>query len=158
MNLRFTNSFALALAALFLCSCVGKPYYGRKVVERRGVLICGVHGIPVEEQHGFQYRGGVSGTPADEFAARRYPNTLQAGFSYSKLSDSFPHMRYTCSQCELAHGRLSKFPMWYKKLIGWPSESYRNHQLKRAAKRARQSGDPQSAGLPDGDGYISIVD
>jgi hypothetical protein len=156
------NRSTILLSAVvgWFTGCVAPPYYGRPVTkDSQGKLICGLHGTPVTARNGYSYNGFISGTEDFEFAARRFPNVMGVGFSdkFDKPSFTRAGVRFICEECQKAHERLDKLPMWYKRLLGKPAEARRERQLLRAAKKAQRTGNPQDAKLPDGAGFVSRV-
>ena len=152
--------FLLVVALGSLNACVAPPYYGRAVVkDRQGQLVCGLHGSPLKVKKVYFFNGFITGTPDYEFAARRYPNVRSVGFSeeLDKGRSTVPGTEYICAECQKAHKRLERFPMWYKQLTGKSAERRREQQLQRAAEKAKRTGNPLDARLPDGDGFISRI-
>lgn len=152
---------ALALVLTVLCtSCVSRPYYGRSIVQEQGRLLCGLHRVEVKVHQGYLYHALISFTDDESrnFADERFPNTLVATFSGTKSkSYPLPTTDYTCPECIAGWERLDRLPMWYKRIAGFPAKMQREREITRAAKKARQTGNPEDARVPAGDGYLSRV-
>lgn len=116
------NQIVAACGSIVLVGCVAPTYEGDSITrDSQGNLVCGIHGTPVEEHTGYRFSGGlIHGTEEDEFAQRRYPNTLDVGFSPEYEDDenwpyTWPGKAYTCEKCYEGHNQLRKLPMWYKR-------------------------------------------
>jgi len=156
-----TPLLALALISTgSLLGCVTQPYYGRSVMEEDGELVCGLHRTPVEAHKGYVYDGLVTfiDEEAVNFGTDRFPNILGPGFSAVMDKDhSRPLTEYTCTECLKGYERLQRLPPWYKALVGWPAKVRREQQLKTATAKVQQTGNPDDAKVPDGDGYLSRI-
>lgn len=148
-------------AALLLAGCVGSPYYREPVVRSpQGELVCGVHHCPVVAHRGYTYNGCISPVPPLYFAQQRYPNTQALLFLEKRdpaNNITLPITDYICAECELAHARLQKLPWWYRRLAGCPAAMWRELQLECAYAKAKKTGNPDDAGLPEGNGTVSLV-
>jgi hypothetical protein len=85
---------------------------------------------------------------------------MGVGFSETydkKWSFTWPASRYICAECEKAHERIEKLPDWYLRMVGRRAEAKRSRDLERAAEKARHTGNPNDARLPDGNGWVSRV-
>jgi len=155
-----TRFFWLMLP-VFLAACSATPYYGRAVVEApSGEPVCGVHGTPVKAHKGYHFSGSISGTTAYEYAARCYPNILGPGYSSTydkKWGHTLPYTDYTCTKCEAEAERIAKWPHWYVERVARHAQANRDSELERAAQKAKRTGNPADAALPDGDGTVSRV-
>ena len=151
-----------ATLSLALASCVASPYYGKPILTNAdGVRVCGLHGTKLKKHTGYSFNGFISPSEDDYFSEHRYPNTLSVGFSKEYSGDetwpyTIPTTAYTCEDCYAGRERLSKLPMWYKKIIARPAELRREWQLKAAARKAHRTGNPKDAELPEGNGTRSV--
>jgi hypothetical protein len=149
-----------SLVATLLSGCVTRPYYGRRVLEERGRLVCGLHRVAVEAHEGYHFNGLMHFVDEESrnFASERYPNVLPGTFSEEKSEDySLSFTAYTCAVCEAGRKKLERLPMWYKRIAGWPAKVRREIQIERAAAKAKRTGNPDDARVPAGDGYISRI-